>query len=127
MHTVYRVEVDVGNNCKVGPYLAEFHTQDDNIKTMCKYFRARAPWMPEPEHSSFSTGIPYFVIFGCTSPLQLFEWFGFDKMFLRKVLTVFKISVYNAAIVYECDKQVAFDEDSAFVKSLSFEEFYSLL
>lgn len=128
MHRVYRIEVEVDNGTLIGPYLAEFHTSNQDIKTMCQYFRSKAPYMPEPEHPEFESGIPYCYRFGCDSALQLFRWFGYNKQVMKKVLTVFKLNVYTVYSVIHCDSQVAFDEDDAVLtEKLSFEDFCALV
>lgn len=124
MHKVYRIEVEVAEGIHIGPYLAEFHTSNQDIKTVCQYFRSKAPYMPEPEHPEFKSGIPYCYRFGCDSALQLFQWFGYNKQVMQKVLTVFKLNVYIVYNVIHCDSQVAFDEDNAILtNTLSFEDF----
>ncbi len=128
MHKVYRVEVEVTNGDLIGPYLAEFHTSNQTIKTMCQYFRSKAPYMPEPDHPEFESGIPYCYSFGCESAQQLFQWFGYNKNFIEEVLTVFKLNVYSVQNVLPCDSQVAFDKDDAILTgTLSFEDFYELI
>lgn len=121
---VFRVECDVENGSSVGMFLAEYHTKDENIKKVCRKYRSQAPWMPEPEHESFSHGIPYCVVFGCTSARELMKWFGHSKTLLREVLKVFKLRVYSCEEVYLCEEQVGFIQDDATTsRRLSFKEF----
>lgn len=68
-------------------FLAEYYTSDESIKKMCRYYRSKAPWMPQPEGEF----IPYSLSFGCNAIEQMFEWFGYDFSLLRKVLTVLKL------------------------------------
>ena len=125
---IYRVEHDTPSGRPVGMFLAQFFTDDENVKNICKYYRNKAPWMPEPEHQAFSSGIPHCVVFGCTSPQELMAWFGYSKVLLRKVLKGFKIRVYSCSEYYQCNSQVGFShEDTTNVRELTFEEFNTLL
>lgn len=125
---VYRVEYDCENGDSIGMFLAEFHTSNEVVKNMCRRYRNKAPYMPEPEHPSFQSGIPYCIKFGCTSPEQLLSWFGYNKVLLKEVLSVFKLRVYMVGYYYDCDQQVGYDEDNIInMKELSYEDFKLLL
>lgn len=124
---VYRVEVDLPSG-SYGMFLAEFYTEDENIKRACQNYRSKAPYMPEPEHPSFDLGIPYCIQFGCETPQQLMEWFGWSKILLRETLKHFKLRKYKVYNHYDCEQQVGFDlESSVLLEELGFESFNSLL
>ncbi len=124
---VYRVEVDLPSG-SYGMFLAEFYTEREDIKNICRNYRRKAPWMPEPEHPSFGGGIPYCIKFGCESPQQLMEWFGWSKVLLRETLKHFKIRKYRTHNTYDCTQQVGFDLEGALIlEEFNFETFNNLL
>ncbi|AUR87582.1 hypothetical protein NVP1101O_171 [Vibrio phage 1.101.O._10N.261.45.C6] len=124
---VYRVEVDLPSG-SYGMFLAEFYTENEDIKKACQHYRSKAPYMPEPEHPLFESGIPYCIQFGCNSPQQLMSWFGWSKVLLKETLKHFKLRKYQVYNSYDCEEQVGFDlESSKLVEELDFETFNKLL